>query len=328
MRGLIPFREILVALFNLVVFVAPPSFAADDVQTLDEYLNQYRDLGLPLPPNDAPLVRYESGGGGLINGEVDPIRYSLGFLLEPGTKKKRAKLLWGVSELQHHYDTHPKVIEPDPEAVKRIEEPANECLLIAIQCHSRGWDKLAKPFLEKFQKDGTRPARTVLTNRAWDYWEEQLTETGSDRAMINKRLKELMKADPNLDDKVHQYLLKSLELALVPSKAKQGSIEAMIDDLIEYGADTGTIGVFEPEDRYWRLARKGFEAVPALIEHLDDERLTRAKMIGFNNFRSFHLRVQHVVSDLLQGLAGDGAGRDWLRRQQGYVVEKDEAKKW
>jgi len=65
-----------------------------------------------------------------------------------------------------------------------------------------------------------------------------------------------------------------------------------------------------------------------LIEHLDDERLTRGRMDGFNNFSSYQLQVRHVVSDLLERLAGREIDRDWLSRQQGYAVKKDAAKKW
>ncbi len=34
------------------------------------WLKEYLALGLPMPPKDARLVRYERGGGGLVNGKV------------------------------------------------------------------------------------------------------------------------------------------------------------------------------------------------------------------------------------------------------------------
>jgi hypothetical protein len=151
-------------------------------------------------------------------------------------------------------------------------------------------------------------------------------------------LNALIKQDKAFDNERNRALLKSLNLAVVPSKAKPGSIQALIDDLVDYSANTGTIGVFAPEERYWRIARLGFDAVPDLIEHLDDDRLTRAMMMGFNNFQPWHLRVKDVVGDLLNGLAGEAlmraaddgeeVGGDWLRRQQGYSVAKAAAKKW
>jgi hypothetical protein len=73
---------------------------------------------------------------------------------------------------------------------------------------------------------------------------------------------------------------------------------------------------------------KGFDAVPVLIEHLDDHRLTRGMTIGFNNFHSYHLRVSHVVSSILEDLAGDDVEREGMGLIQGYAVQKAAALAW
>jgi hypothetical protein len=305
-----------------------PASADEPPASLDELLKAYRSFGLPLPPKEAKLVRYKSGGGGLVNGEVQPKRYGLAFLLEPGTSTKRPTFLLGVLKWQPHWDPHPQEVNPAPDAVKDVDLFSEDQLALALQCHARGWDKLARDLLANSRKDADRPPEKQLGQLAWDYWTSQLTEPKSDRALAAKHLKQQLGQDKELDTEANRALLKSLELALVPSKAKPGTVEALIDGLVDYHANTGTMGLFEPEERYWRIAKLGFEAVPALIEHLDDERLTRATMTGFNNFRSWHLRVEHVVSDLLQGLAADDLGRNWLQRQQGYAVEKVEAQKW
>jgi hypothetical protein len=72
----------------------------------------------------------------------------------------------------------------------------------------------------------------------------------------------------------------------------------------------------------------GFAAVPALIEHLDDERLTRSVSYGFDNFFPYNYRVKDVVSDLLQELAGEDLGKDHVRRLQGWSVERPDAQAW
>ncbi len=139
-----------------------------------------------------------------------------------------------------------------------------------------------------------------------------------------------MAKDKELDSRVNQALMKSLTLTLIPSQSPPGSIEALIDGLIDFQGSSGGMG-FESgaeDGSYQRLALLGFEAVPKLIEHLDDERLTRGMMQGFNNFRSFHLRVEHVVSDILEGMAGQDVSFDWLRRQQGWTVKKEEVTAW
>ena len=68
--------------------------------------------------------------------------------------------------------------------------------------------------------------------------------------------------------------------------------------------------------------------MPVLIKHLDDQRVTRIVLQGFNNFPTYRRRVGAVVSDLLQDLAGNEMGIDWLRRQQGYAVSKARAIAW
>ena len=49
---------------------------------------------------------------------------------------------------------------------------------------------------------------------------------------------------------------------------------------------------------------------------------------GFNNFPTWPVMVKHIVSDLLQELAGEDIGKDWLRRQQGWGVDKADAQAW
>src|SRR5262245_53452280 len=57
-------------------------------QGLDQLLADYRGYGLPLPPENAKLVRFGSGIGHIIDGKRMPPTYFLGFLLQPGTKDK------------------------------------------------------------------------------------------------------------------------------------------------------------------------------------------------------------------------------------------------
>jgi hypothetical protein len=316
------------ALLILTGLVGGLSAMADEpLGELDALLKEYEAFRLPPPPRDAKLVRFRVGGGAIINGKVEPPEYSLAFLVKPGTDTEPPTVLRGVSQFQQLGPAGPREVEPEPAAADDVFLAPDDALGLAIQCHSRGWDRLARRLLDRSRKEKESTPDQLL-RLAWGYWESRLTEPRGDRAPVARRLRELMRRSERLDTEGHRDLLQSLESALAPSKAKPGSIEALIDDLVDYNADTGTFGPYEPEERYWRIARLGFEAVPALIEHLDDDRLTRAKMQGFNNFRDWHLRVRHVVSDLLEGLAGEDLGRDWLRRQQGYPVEKAAAEKW
>jgi hypothetical protein len=241
---------------------------AAHLTSLAELLREYQALGLPLPAKDAKLVRYESGGGGIVNGEVQPKTYGLAFQIKTANQTEHPVLLVGTHQWQPRWDPHTREVEPNPGVTKDLVLDPDAELVLAIQCHARGWEKLAQHLLERSLKTTRLPSRNRLVKMAWYFWESHLTAPEIDRAPVGKRLKELIRQDKELDTEPNRALLKSLDLALVPSKAKPGSVKALIDDLVNYGADTGTIGVFEPEDRYWRIATLGFDAVPDLIEHL------------------------------------------------------------
>jgi hypothetical protein len=120
--------------------------------SLDTLLADYRAYGLPLPPDDAKLVRFESGGRYILNGKLMPPTYFLGFLLRPGAKDKPALLLVGTQEIRIASNETVEVVEPKPALVRNIDlaywEQAtftsNAGLAIALQCKARGWNALAQ----------------------------------------------------------------------------------------------------------------------------------------------------------------------------------------
>ena len=314
--------------------------------SLEQLLADYRGYGLPLPPDDAKLVRFESGGRGIVNGKLTPPTYFLGFLLRPGTKDKPALLLVGTREIRLNSSETVEAVDPKQELVNNIDlgywEQAtfesNAGLAVALQCKARGWNTLAQQLWTSslknasghprggFYQPANLPNRSAVSYLAWIYSGNELVKPNTDRAKTAKRMKAILAAEPTLSTRGSKELLKSLEAALVPSTAKAGSVDRLIDDLTEM-CNTG-LKYNETDPRYTRLANEGFAAVPALLEHLDDERLTRSVKQGFNNFPTYPVRVQHVVSDLLQELAGEDVGKDWLRRQQGWAVEKADAQAW
>src|SRR5207244_4470161 len=128
----------------------------------------------------------------------------------------------------------------------------------------------------------------------------------TDRVPLAKRLKEIIALEKSIDTEENRALLKSLELALIPSQAKPGSIEALIDELIDYEGPNGRVDAFGCDvgnRSFSRLAELGFDAVPFLIEHLEDERLTRCYQSGFMLITAGHyIRVGDLVSELLTDL--------------------------
>jgi hypothetical protein len=327
--------------------------AAQLVQAIEnsfaQYLADYRAYGLPLPPKNATLVRFESGGRSILNGKLMPPTYFLGFLLQPETKETPPLLLVGTQEYRLEARNPVEAVEPKVELVRgldlrwwgRATFDMNAGLALALQCKARGWHDLAQAlWTASIQQDGgdrfaafyqpaNLPGRTAVAYLAWAYSGNEQVQPRTDRSKTASRMKALLAAEPRLNTEVHRKLLRSLEATLVPSKAKPGTVEWLIDDLTEMCDTRSTMrSPGEIDERYFRLVRRGFAAVPAMIEHLDDERLTRSVMHGSDNFPTWMLRVQHVVSDLLQQLAGEDVSQDWLRRQQGWAVEKADAQAW
>jgi len=309
-------------------------------------LADYRSYGLPFPPADAPPVTVDSGWSTMVDGKNIPMR-SLAFLVEKGSEVKPATLLVGTETERPDRWSKVVTVTATADLAKEVSpnwmKPVfwiNTGVPAAIQCKYRGWDGLADslltaslkvdcghPYSPFHQPAGAAP-RLALARVALAHWANELIRPESDRAMIAQHLEKLLGAFPELRNTANTALLKSLQSALVPSTAPAGSIDASIDALVDLPYRPRVGGDDEPDPRLLRLELLGFRAVPALIEHLDDERLTRTVKLGFNNFPTYHQQVGMVVSELLQQLAGADLGKDWLRRQQGWNVEKAAARAW
>src|SRR5439155_14726461 len=133
-------------------------------------------------------VRYEAGGGGLINGKVRPKRYGLAFLLRPGNDSEARTLLQGTWERQTVWNLKFQEVNPEPDAAKNLSI-GGEGLALAIQCHARGWGKLAEHLLEQVRKDDHLWPRQALTQTAWYYLWNKLTDPKVDRIPIAKHMK-------------------------------------------------------------------------------------------------------------------------------------------
>lgn len=309
---------------------------AADLPSLDELLKQYKELGLPLPPKDAKLVRYESSISEGINGKLQEIKYfRLAFQIKPATETEGPFLLEGCGERRAWSSVKARQVSPEPSAADGVRISLSEALCTAAQFHSRGWSKLAQRILDISQKNEDGSPKELLLRQAWQYWEWQTSKPKIDRTPAAKHLKQILQSDKKLGTKEHRALLESLELALVPSKAKPGSIEALIDDLVDLNKEDES----EFDDDYYswqlnlrsmRILARGFEAVPALIEHIDDARLTRYIAGGGVNLGiwSMHYRVGDAVSYLLVGLVGRPVTDDWNTEDEGFTIDEAKLRKW
>jgi len=290
--------------------------------SLEQLLEDYKAYGLPLPPKDAPLVRFVPSYAIGEDGKETP-NHDLGFLVKPATKDTGPVVLWGAWQSSPTRFKDVIVVDiqkPNQEiGVWAREGWAEDKVVLAVQCKERVWDSLAQQLFEIGQTTtrGRKPG-TVVRRTAWYYWKGELSQPDSDRSVAARHLHALIALSKEIDTYENRALLKSLDAALVPSKAKPGSIEAMIDDLV----DVSSLWFHSnPDPRYMRVNDAGFEAVPELIEHLDDIRLTRAYLSDIHG-DGLHYEVRHLVSNLLESLAGDEV------EVHGRVMDKEAARTW
>jgi len=164
----------------------------------------------------------------------------------------------------------------------------------------------------------------MLTSIAFVHYAEQLVQPDTDWTVIFAELKNLRDFPDERQQKAHQWLLAGVAATLNAQKAPAGSIDALIDQL----ATENPAAQREHTAAYQQLLKHGYDAVPSLAERLDDRRLTRQVRSGFNNFPSYPLSLELIVSDLIQEIAGQDFGRDWLQARKGQRLARAAVLEW
>jgi hypothetical protein len=283
---------------------------------LEQLLEDYRAYGLPVPTKDAPLVR--CSGGVAYPGETQLFASGLGFLVKAGTKTELPVVLGGPHPYEFLGEPSVTILDPtkatDDEIESWITDAGPRGLGLAILCKARGWNSLAETFFNGRPKrrEAPLPGATLRLD-AWYYWQHELPNPRSDWPSAAPCLRLLLGTEPELNTTDNQALLRSLEAALLPSKATPGSIQAQIDALVRACSTNLSFFNKEPDRHYLRLVEAGFAAVPDLIKHLDDNRLTRIFVPHSHRPSEYQYRVRDVVGDLLNGLAEDALPRGWIR---------------
>jgi len=318
---------------------APPYPPAPPAALLDMLLADYRALGLPLPPPDAPLVRVGPMGRMTRAGGQSQWIYYLGFELPSATGEPPVVLVGTERITGYVRRTDVVRVQPAAEAAKGIPDvfgywwlssrtspyETNAALATAIQAKARGWDALAERLLDLASKTQTEqpgsmffqpkasPPRQALAMLARAHYANQLSKPGSDWRVIASRLEASLAIGAGAPGVDFGPFLRSIYKALAPRRAAPESIEGRIDALCDIPA-VASLDAHHGDPAYIYLANLGFAAVPALIEHLDDDRLTRTVQERFNNGLAYHYRLNNIVGALLRGIAGQDAAGKWYRR--------------
>ncbi|OWK46806.1 hypothetical protein [Fimbriiglobus ruber] len=340
---------VLRSLVVLVVLLAVTTRARSQVPEapmphppLDEVVKEYKRLGLPLPPAGMELIII---GQPVRRDDEDYLYYFLAFRSPPMKANGESKY-WAESS----FFTPGRVDEchfvPARPVVETIRFPGlvddSLSLDLAVQCKVYGWDALAEQIYAKGRKqleDG-QSVFDKLHSDAAGYWSGRKTERGTDRKEILRRLKELdaqKKLYPNEGQpsligprkgREFKEILRRLEKTVAPRTSKPGTVDALIDDMSEYCQYLSLYereALVESDKACAELAALGFDAVPALIAHLNDDRLTRAYFIMSGLFGSYQLDVGQVVGLFLDNLSDYEFG---ISLEAGDYVDANRVRKW
>jgi hypothetical protein len=323
----------------------PASSAVD----WDALVREYDVLALPRPPADArPAALFHEMQLVQERDLVVPLsapRYLLGFVTG-GTNNRR--FFVGTETMSISADDS-DLTQFDPDQPFRGALVAaydgnsfeiDVALPAAVECHRRGLKDLADQLLRSrvyasfehprsgfYQPIGLPPI-VALRHVAWTHWGNKLTQKGADRAPLYGRMKNLVEREPTLSTPDRRALLESLSAALEPMRASAGTPERLIDDLVEldvlYFGRQGAVGAPAP---IVELAKRGWDAMPALLAHLDDRRLTRSIVRPWDGSASYIPRVGELVSNLVQEMAGD-EGLAWGRDAAGRFLSPKVIQPW
>ena len=326
----------------LALLLAGGALEAVGAEPLNQLLADYRAYELPLPPAEARLVIRKIGGA-VVNG-VQQYRYELAFLIE---SMEGHKLYWigckAATATKHSTDeaaplTRLAVDRTRPADLQRWPDfPTYPDLALAVQCQARGRHELAlallqrsrKPWLRSpFNRSKPRPRddRAALAELAWYYWCTQFARAKGDRQPIVNRLRRILEGPHGIDSPARRNVLTDMEQTLALRIVPADRLEAAVESLLELDAAGNCV---DRNPAYQRLRDAGFDAVPVLIRHLHDYRLTRDIAATVGNRYTWHYRVADVVARLLNGLASEELSYDFLERQgRGTSLDKGHVLHW
>ena len=240
---------------------------------LPALVRQYRDVGLPMPPPDAPLLLLPMGSHGTDDGKsVD--EYVLGFRLTAGEGKESPGTFLVGTDLWNPprgrtMNGPALVVDPDKPLTAELYQgpayfadfPTEVWLATAIQCEWRGYRALARQILARhpmrithwfvdnrtvapdpqdptanrflYHEINGGDPRKALAAAAWNHWLNVAVSPGTNRREALTHLEKLFAQYPAFKGRERENLLASLRLSVQPGTGRPGSAEAAIDALAD-----------------------------------------------------------------------------------------------
>ncbi len=304
--------------------------------SLEEATKEYVRLGLPQLPEGTELVRIRTRNfieEADRQSGIPHVCNDLGVRLPVNLRAPTVIAGGGYLNFALGQSTYPdfwvdprevSLVEPSPRALQETD-PLDKLdyLIFAVQCRARGWDQLAAELYHRgwaaIRQNGEPiDLIEILREDAFEMWIQKLTDRDSNRKETLRRLEELLAKHERLRTSANRKLLKHLKATVQYKRtAKPGSAVALIDDLTDYWTASEDASTWTGVESYGKLVEMGFDAVPALIDHMDDERFSRSP----SHIGSFPPSVGNLCRQILTTIAGDH-----IRFVQGVGAEQ--ARQW
>lgn len=281
---------------------------------------RYQELGLPMPPAEAKLVLLLPKWGS--EPQQPAFRLSTqadGTVLYLfGTRTRTdGRRVGAVEPLATPLVAEGLAVDGFFDDFERDQR-----LAVGLQLWARGYREAGRALVQRQPHGPQLLDRTVQLAAA--HWHAQLHESDEPLERIESRLRAAVAllpvqpagkwSDPTPPwRELVDQLARSIAKPMPGLDAETALVLAMVHSRRPGGIALEAEHGDAPFDA---VVRRGFAIVPALLQHLDDDRLTRARTIGINNMRSYTRPLGELASDALLAIAGDGipCSAQWARR--------------
>lgn len=306
---------------------------------VDAALARYRELGLPEPPAEAPLVLLQSGATIMSNGvtQVNP-PYAT-FRLAPKADGTSQHLRGTVVDDRKYrvLQVDPKPEELDPSKWLTVD-PSDDFardqeLATGLQLWARGLRDAARQLV--WRRDDGRALAERVAQLAASHWQAQVVESDVPLPEIARRLRAAVASMPEGallpqtgfrgPTTPWSDVLRRIETATLTPAAKPDANTSLVLGLVHSRRPGGMGFRSEPDAPFEAVVRQGFSIVPALLAHFEDDRTTRSLFTGMNNARSYIRPLGELAAEALQQISGGAIGGS---HRGGERITREGAEAW
>ena len=345
--------KLLLIVTTLLLVLSNPAAAQkpqDPAFLLDLLLDDYQKYGLPFPPEEAKLALIQPSFA--IASPLDKIaafvypthrRRNAVAAIPLSSLNVKIPVRWKIDFNPPYWDVYEEAevknywvdstVANQLEVVLSFKYPAfsddQHLILLAILCRQRYLLEVASLFLNRAYKgrEADYDPRRELADMAWQYWRGAFEHGRVARGAVVSHLRTILQMPYGLDTKSHRSLVADLTLPVKRAEDGDDRVERLLNRLVNCEPrdfsypNKEAVDVSRISPYYVELWRLGYDAVPALLKHLDDSRVTRFVMLfqgvgGQSNFEGFDTHRFERISDIVREILYDLSGLATLQPQK------------